>query len=103
MFTPPQLVDRPGTRTHQHQCDDTGNVQQVAFITWWTELRSSIAVAEQPDGAEPVGQMDRNNGNNKQDDCWNAHQEDKRSKEERDTTENLNRDCCPSHQVGSRY
>ena len=51
---PPQCIDRQRTRTAQDQRHQTGDVQQVDFVTRWTELGPVRGEADCVHGAKAV-------------------------------------------------
>src|SRR5215475_561330 len=96
------LINRPRAWTYQDQRNNASNVEQIAFISGWSELCSAVIDAHQLDRDEAIWQMDREDRNCKQDDGWNTHQINKSSDQESDAADELGGDCDPSHDMRQR-
>ena|SRR5215469_363042 len=95
-------IDGKRAWTNEHKCQYASNVEEIAFVSGWSELCSPVVDTYQLDRNEAVWQMDREDRNHKQNDCWNTHQRNKGSDQESDATDDLCGDCDPSHQVRQR-
>src|SRR5215470_7218259 len=95
-------IDRPRAWTNEHKRENASNIEEIAFVSWWSKLCSPVVYAHQLDRKEAVWQMDGEDRNSKQNDGWNTHQINEGSDQESDGRDDLGGDRDPSHDVRQR-
>ena len=96
-------VDRQRSRATQHECRKAREVQQVGFNARRPELRAGCRHSLELDRTEPIGQMHGNHGD--QENCRHryAGQRHQCAKKHGQTTNYLDEDCEPSHEMRRRH
>src|SRR6266566_936617 len=96
------VVDGPRSWTNQHKRQNASNVEQIAFVSGRSELCSPVVDAHQLDRTEAVRQMNLEDCNCKQNDCWNTHQRNEGADQESDASDDLSDNRDTSHEVRQR-